>query len=58
MESVAAERLNKIGIRDQNLHNPGLLGNYVYRKSSIRSGPCVILNPKFPRLILEVFQKL
>ena len=29
-----------------------------YRKSSIRSRPCIILNPKFPRLVLEVFQKL
>ena len=27
-----------------------------YRKSSIRSRPCIILNPKFPRLVLEVFQ--
>ena len=30
----------------------------VYRKSSIRSRPCIISNPKFPRLVLEVFQKL
>ena len=30
----------------------------IYRKSSIRSRPCIILNPKFPRLVLEVFQKL
>ena len=29
-----------------------------YRKFSIRSRPCIILNPKFPRLVLEVFQKL
>ena len=29
-----------------------------YRKSSIRSRPCIISNPKFPRLVLEVFQKL
>ena len=29
-----------------------------YRKSLIRSRPCIILNPKFPRLVLEVFQKL
>ena len=29
-----------------------------YRKSSIRSRPCIILNPKFPRLVLEVFQKV
>ena len=27
-----------------------------YRKSSIRSRPCIILNPKFPRVVLEVFQ--
>ena len=25
-----------------------------YRKSSIRSLPCIILDPKFPRLVLEV----
>ena len=30
----------------------------MYRKSSIRSQPYIILNPKFPRLLLEVFQKL
>ena len=30
----------------------------IYRKSSIRSRPCIISNPKFPRLVLEVFQKL
>ena len=29
----------------------------MYRKSSIRSRPCIISNPKFPRLVLEVFQK-
>ena len=26
---------------------------YRYRKSSIESRPCIILNPKFPRLVLE-----
>ena len=30
----------------------------IYRKSSIRSRPCIILNPKFHRLVLEVFQKI
>ena len=30
----------------------------IYSKSSIRSRPCIISNPKFPRLVLEVFQKL
>ena len=29
-----------------------------YRESSIRSGTCFNLNPKFLRLVLEVFQKL
>ena len=29
-----------------------------YSKSSIRSRPCIILNPKFPTLVLEVFQKV
>ena len=29
-----------------------------YRKSSIRIRPCIILDPKFPRLVLEVFQKI
>ena len=28
-----------------------------YRKSLIRSRPCTISNPKFPRIVLEVFQK-
>ena len=32
--------------------------NFIYRKSSIRSRPCIILNPKFPRLVLEVLQKV
>ena len=32
--------------------------HFTYRKSSIRSRPCIISNPKFPRLVLEVFQKL
>ena len=26
---------------------------YNYRKSLIRSRPCIILDPKFPRLLLE-----
>ena len=26
----------------------------IYRKSSIRSRPCIILDPKFPRIVLEV----
>ena len=39
------------------LHLAEIKGN-MYRKSSIRSRPCIILNPKFPRLVLEVFQKL
>ena len=30
----------------------------IYCKSSIRSPPCIISNPKFPRLVLEVFQNL
>ena len=25
-----------------------------YRKSSIRSRPCIILKPKFPRLVLDI----
>ena len=29
-----------------------------YRKSSIRSRPCIILDPNFLRLALEVFQKV
>ena len=29
-----------------------------YRKSLIRSRPCIILNPKFPRLVLAVLKKL
>ena len=29
-----------------------------YRKSSIRSQPCIILNQIFLRLVLEVFQKV
>ena len=29
-----------------------------YRKSSKRNQPCVILDPNFPRRVLEVFQKL
>ena len=29
-----------------------------YRKSSNRSRPCIILDSKFPRLVLEVLQKL
>ena len=29
----------------------------IYRKSSIRSRPCIILHSNFPRLVLEVFQK-
>ena len=29
-----------------------------YRKSSIRSRPCIILDSNFPRLVLELFQKL
>ena len=29
-----------------------------YRKSSIRSRSCIILNHKFPRLVLEVFQNI
>ena len=28
--------------------------SFEYRKSSIRSRPCIILNSKFPRLVLEV----
>ena len=28
----------------------------VYRKSSIRSTLCIILDPNFPRLVLEVVQ--
>ena len=27
---------------------------HTYRISSIRSRPCVILNPKFPRLVLQI----
>ena len=34
------------------------LRKYRYRKSSIKSRPCISSNPKFPRLLLEVFQKL
>ena len=30
----------------------------IYRKSSIRSQPCIILNPNFPRFVLEVHQIL
>ena len=30
----------------------------LYRKSSIRSRPCIILNLKFPILVLKLFQKL
>ena len=29
----------------------------INHKSLIRSRPCIILNPKFPRLVLEVFKK-
>ena len=29
-----------------------------YRKSSIRSRPCIILDPKIPRLVLEVLYKV
>ena len=29
-----------------------------YRKSLIRSQPCIVLNPKIPRLVLEVFKKI
>ena len=36
----------------------GINVSFEYRKSSIRSRPCIISNPKFPRLVLEVFQKL
>jgi len=36
----------------------GLKAENMYRKSSLRSRPCIILNPKFPRLVLEVFHKL
>ena len=35
-----------------------LINGLNYRKSSIRSRTCIILDPKFPRLVLEVFQKL
>ena len=31
---------------------------YKYRKSSTRSRPCIILDPKFPRLVLEVLSKV
>ena len=31
---------------------------FVYRKYSIRSRPCVISDPDFPRLVLEVLQKI
>ena len=30
----------------------------IYDKSSIRSRPCISLDPKFPRLLLEVIQKM
>ena len=29
-----------------------------YHKSSIRSRPCVILDPNFPKLVLEVYQNI
>ena len=29
---------------------------YIYRKSSISSRPCIFLDPKFYRLVLESFQ--
>ena len=29
-----------------------------YRKSSITSRPCIILDPKIPRLVLEVHHKV
>ena len=32
--------------------------SFIYRKSSIRSRPCINLDPNFPRLVLEVFQKV
>ena len=35
-----------------------VFGKITYHKSSIRSRPCIISNPKFPRLVLEVFQNL
>ena len=48
--------------QEQEQHEPWLLEhtgktaakNGEYRKSSIRSRPCIILDPKFPRLVLEV----
>ena len=36
--------------------NSKYLSQENYRKSLIRSQPCIILDPKFPRLVLEVFQ--
>ena len=31
---------------------------HTYRKSSIRRRPCIVLDPKFHRLVLEVVQKV
>ena len=47
-----------MGKKEKNIVSSGTGPRIRYRKSSIRSRPCIILNPNFPRLVLEVFQKL
>ena len=48
------EKIAKIGAIDKTAFPIQGLYQRSDRKSSIRSQPCIILNPKFPRIVLEV----
>ena len=53
---IVGERIVNSGIEIVGVNH--VTGKNIYRKSSIRSRPCIILVQNFPRLVLEVFKKV
>ena len=51
-------RLNKANTRKGARKKEKSVASLIYRKSSIRSRPCITLDSNFLRLVLEIFQKL